>query len=272
MAGLLHLARARRALAASGCVGALVLTATPEAAGGRALDASDATPTSRIGVLIDPSDGGAEAHFCTASVVHTDSKDVIMTAAHCLGGKSDDLVFVPQYSDGKRPLGAWKVKSAYIDSSWSSSQDPNADVAFLRVETHTKGATVQHLEDVTSAYTLRIDRSRATGTPVAVQSYNNDSDSPIVCHTSVLDDAGSPVFHCDGYSTGSSGSPWVTTATVKGRTEQQVIGLIGGHHQGGCYSHTSYSPIFDARTLVLLARADAGDEGDVAPTPGGDGC
>lgn len=95
---------------------------------------------------------------------------------------------------------------------------------------------------------------------------------PIVCQTTVLDDDNDPVFHCDGYSTGSSGSPWVTTVTSKGHSEQQVIGVIGGHHQGGCYTHTSYSPTFDSRDLVLLARADAGGAGDTAPTPGDDGC
>ncbi|WP_144708487.1 trypsin-like serine peptidase [Dermacoccus nishinomiyaensis] len=269
---LLHLARARRALAAAGCIGALVFTAAPTAEGGRTLQAAGANPTSRTGVLIEPSDGGDEAHFCTASVVHSESKDVIMTAAHCLGGKSDDLVFVPQYSGGARPLGTWKVKAAFLDSAWMKDQDPDADVAFLSIETHGSGKNVQHIEDATGAYELEVGRSRAAGTPVSVQSYNNDSDMPTVCQTTVLDDDNDPVFHCDGYSTGSSGSPWVTTVTSKGHREQQVIGLIGGHHQGGCYTHTSYSPTFDSRDLVLLARADAGGAGDTTPTPGDDGC
>ena len=63
MGQLLHPTGARRALAAAGCIGTLVFTAAPTADGGRTLQAAGANPTSRTGVLIEPSDGGDEAHF-----------------------------------------------------------------------------------------------------------------------------------------------------------------------------------------------------------------
>src|SRR5688500_17661604 len=64
----------------------------------------------RVGVLVR---GGA--HYCTASVVHSEGRDLIVTAAHCLTGSgSGGIEFVPGYREVKAPYGDWAVARTYV--------------------------------------------------------------------------------------------------------------------------------------------------------------
>ena len=89
--------------------------------------------SARVGALF-----GAErrsslpgGHFCTASVVHSPNRDLVVTAAHCLDGSGDgDLVFVPGYRDGRAPYGVWTVHRAFLPDGWAKGQDEDSDVAF----------------------------------------------------------------------------------------------------------------------------------------------
>jgi hypothetical protein len=75
---------------------------------------------------------------------------------------------------------------------------------------------------------------------------------------------GFPSFDCAGFADGVSGGPWLSG--------DRVVGAIGGLHQGGCSSSTSFTSAFGDDVAVLLARAEAGGAGDFAPIPRGDGC
>lgn len=86
------------------------------------------SPTARVGPLFNGS-----RHHCTASVVRSPHRDLLVTAAHCLDG-DDDLVFVPGYRDGEAPYGTWKVRARYLPAGWSKGQDEDSDVAFATVE------------------------------------------------------------------------------------------------------------------------------------------
>lgn len=256
----------RRSLASVACCAAVVGGTTPAASASGLMRAHQAEPTSVVGVIMQP-DG---SHSCTASVVHSESHDLVLTAAHCLDGDATELSFVPAYENGSRPLGTWKVSAAYVDSSWTAAQSEDADVAVLRLEPRASdGADV---EDVTGALTLATGAARRVGRAITVESYNGDSDTPIACSPTLRTEADHPVFHCDGFVGGSSGSPWMQTTFRHGKKVTNVVGIIGGHHQGGCDSTSSYSSPFEARVAVLLARADAGGEGDVVPEAGSDGC
>src|SRR6202034_4039008 len=58
----------------------------------------------RVGALF-VRDGNTN-HFCTASVVTSPDRDLLITAAHCInggkggGGYRQDIVFIPGYRDG----------------------------------------------------------------------------------------------------------------------------------------------------------------------------
>src|SRR5690349_15236818 len=63
-----------------------------------------------IGHLRDLSD-----HFCTGSIINSPKMNIVLTAAHCVGG-SDPLYFAPQFHAGAAPpWGVWKVSSVVVD-------------------------------------------------------------------------------------------------------------------------------------------------------------
>ncbi|MFN2559977.1 MAG: serine protease [Jatrophihabitans sp.] len=198
-------------------------------------------------------------HTCSASVVHSAGRNLVLTAAHCVFGTGLGFEFAPGFHDGVSPYGVWTVQRVYVDPAWTASQDPQHDVAVLQVGPRSG----QQLEDRTGA--ARLGVAPATGTPVTVDGYVAGSGGrPITCTGPVYYTAGFPSFDCAGYAAGVSGGPWLTG--------NHVVGVVGGLHQGGCTDSTSYSPAFGADVTALLARAESGAGGDVAPLPGSDGC
>jgi V8-like Glu-specific endopeptidase len=64
--------------------------------------------SARVGALFLHDASGN--HFCTASVVASPGRDLLVTAAHCInggphGGARSDIVFIPGYRDGHAPYG-----------------------------------------------------------------------------------------------------------------------------------------------------------------------
>ncbi|WP_445169825.1 trypsin-like serine peptidase [Mycolicibacterium sp. Dal123E01] len=197
--------------------------------------------------------GGTDAHTCTASVVHSRTQDLILTAAHCL---ADGLpaTFVPGFDETAAPDAVWTVGAVYLDPRWVGSQDPKADYAFARVSRAAGGT----LESV-AGHALMLGMAPARSGAVTVLGYPGGvGGQPLGCDTSVAIDAdGYPSLRCGGLVDGTSGGPWITGATV--------IGVTGGWNGGGCEDNVSYSAPFDAATASLLARAEAGGPGDAAP-------
>ena len=199
--------------------------------------------TPAVGALFTTtSGGGLGAHFCSASVVDSPARDLVITAAHCVSGSSP-IAFVPGYDNGRMPYGIWRVTRVIVDPSWVSSANPNADVAFL-VVTGQGGARIQ---DVTGGEQLGI--GQAAGQFVSVVGYPEGANAPIRCDN--LAHGFSPtqlVFDCGGYTDGTSGGPLledVNPTTGLGT----VIGVIGGYEQGGDIASVSYA----ARFGVLVA-------------------
>ena len=206
-----------------------------------------------VGALFTASAGKLGTHFCTASVVHSASGDLAVTAAHCMSGvQGQQVVFVPGYANGKEPYGVWPVAAVYTDQDWQSSQNPDDDVAFLRLS-DTKGVPV---ENVTGAERL------GTGWPspalVRVIGYPGDADQPISCVNWAKSFSATQLeFDCDGYTDGTSGGPFLAGAS--GASGQgTVIGVIGGYEQGGDTSEVSYAAAFGAAVKALYQRAEAG--------------
>jgi V8-like Glu-specific endopeptidase len=189
-------------------------------------------------------------HFCTASVVHSPSGDLAVTAAHCVTGGTSPVVFVPGYHDGIAPYGTWPVTRVITDAAWQSSQDPDDDVAFLQLALSPAGTPV---ESVTGAEQL------ATGDDghslVQVIGYPDGTDEPVSCVNWVH--AFSPTqleFDCGGYPDGTSGGPFladVDPATGTGA----VIGVIGGYEQGGNTDAVSYAAVFGSAVAALYQQA-----------------
>jgi V8-like Glu-specific endopeptidase len=193
--------------------------------------AAATSQNARVGALFA---GGK--HFCTASVVRSPHRDLLVTAAHCLDNGDDGLVFVPGYRDGTAPYGKWKVLKRYMPEGWSKGQDEDSDVAF---------ATVQgDIQDAVGGN--RFVTGTATGsTAVTVTGYPASRELPISC-------TNKPTAHsrtqqridCPKFTGGTSGSPWVNG-------NGQVVGVLGGHENGGATPDVSYSVVLGAEAAAL---------------------
>jgi len=194
-----------------------------------------------VGVLI-PAGGDLSEHFCTAAVVDSPGGNLVVTAAHCLGGRSD-LEFAPGYHDGEAPYGIWRVGRTFTDDAWDASADPNHDVVFLQMESR-KG---RRLQDVTGAG--RLDTGRRSHEVVRVVGYPVDDDRPVSCWTRTEKRSAHQMeFHCDGFPAGTSGGPFIAQ-------DGAIIGIIGGYERGGDTPDVSYSVIFGGAVRTLYDQS-----------------
>lgn len=223
--------------------------------------------TATVGALFAGAVTGA--HACSASVVDSPARDLVVTAAHCVAGTGAGLQFVPGYVDGIEPHGAWAVVAAFADPSWLSDQDPTADVVFLQVGDRAVGSRRIGIEDVVGAETLGV--APAEGDRVTVDGYAAGIDDQALTCTSTVQLTGQyPTFGCGGFANGTSGGPWLGNGA--GTTPTEIVGLIGGLHQGGCTDDVSYSAPFTGATVRLWQRAGAGLDPDTLPAAGSSGC
>ncbi|MEV4561313.1 trypsin-like peptidase domain-containing protein [Kitasatospora sp. NPDC049285] len=216
--------------------------------GGRALPTADAAPVdaagNRVGPLFLGSPGGPR--MCTASIVDSPGRDLLVTAAHCAapqGITEDGLVFAPGYRNHQQPYGSWPIAKITVDPRWAPGEDEDYDVAFLTVG-EVDGRRIQ---DVLGANQLAT--GLGVGLQVAVTGYPNEKDAPITCQSRTTSQSATQErFDCGGFTDGTSGSPWVT---AKG----QLVGVIGGYEQGGNTPQISYSVAFDDRVAELYRQA-----------------
>ena len=221
--------------------------APPILAGGEPFDGTPA-----VGALFTLSGGQLARHFCTASVVDSPHGDLVITAAHCVAGKSpSQIAFVPGYHGGAAPFGIWLTSAILADSAWRASADPDHDVAFLVV--HQAGST--QVQSLTGGEHLGVDWP--TRAWVQVIGYPDGTEQPITCQNESKPLGRHQMeFDCGGYTDGTSGGPFL--GRVNPRTGAgTVIGVIGGYEQGGDIAWVSYSPRFGGAVQALYQTAVA---------------
>ncbi|MPY64685.1 trypsin-like serine peptidase [Streptomyces spongiae] len=205
-------------------------------------EAPASAATARVGAVFRGGLGGG--HFCTGSVVRSAGHDLVVTAAHCLDGGTD-LVFVPGYRDGEAPYGVWRIGRTYVPGGWDGGdRDEDSDIAFARVERE-GGKGVQDLVGG-NAFAAH----RATGaTAVTVTGYPSSSRAPVTCtNKPTAHNATQQRIACPGFPSGTSGSPWVNG-------DGQVVGVLGGHEEGGATDDVSYSVVLGDEAARLYRAA-----------------
>jgi V8-like Glu-specific endopeptidase len=206
----------------------------------------------RVGALFEHDASGN--HFCTASVVSSPGKDLLITAAHCInGGKGagykSDIVFIPDYRDGQEPFGVWTPARLLVAPQWANSANPDYDVGFVVLQPHNG----QNIQKVLGANRLAIDSGYEY--LVHVTGYPDSANSPITCINWTSRQSDTQLrFECAGYTGGTSGSPWVTHFSSRSRTGT-IVGVIGGYQQGGDTPSVSYSAYLGSGIQRLYQQA-----------------
>ncbi len=214
-----------------------------------------------VGVLFSV-DKDARAHHCTASVVRSPHRNLILTAGHCKPGSR--AAFVPQYRSGAtaQPYGVWAVERGFTDPR-RTGDGPGSDLdfAFATVAPDGEGRA---LESVTGGNILL--RTPGYATDVTVIGYptvrSDPADQAVRCdvRTRRLTGHRQLRMECGGFYGGTSGGPWLSRFDERTKTGY-VVGNIGGLNGGGPSgpdSHrTSYSPYYGSEVFRLYARAVA---------------
>ncbi|MFJ6618501.1 trypsin-like serine peptidase [Kitasatospora sp. NPDC091335] len=223
-------------------------TATP-ATHGAALGTTGPAPaddreTGTVGALFSGAVAAGD-HFCTASVLHSATGNLLLTAAHCLSS-TDGVTFAPGYRDGSAPYGTWRVTAIHTTAGWSQKGEVDEDFAILE----TAPSNGREVEDVVGGNRLGADEP--FDATVRLYGYPGNSETPVLCtNTTGQQSAYQRVVQCPAYPAGTSGGPWINTATG------DVIGAIGGYQQGGDTEDISYSAYFDHTIADLYAQAEA---------------
>jgi V8-like Glu-specific endopeptidase len=220
----------------------------------------------RVGALFEHSASGN--HFCTASVVDSPGKDLLITAAHCIygatgSGYDSDIVFIPDYRDGQEPYGVWSVARLLVPPQWQQSSNPDYDFGFAVLDPHAG----TNIEQILGANQLGTDTQFQY--LVHVTGYPNEANAPISCVNYTSEQSSTQLrFECSGYTGGTSGSPWVTHFSTRSHTGT-IVGVIGGYEEGGNTPAVSYSVRFGAAVQGLYQQAIATPTPSPAPSPSG---
>jgi hypothetical protein len=206
-------------------------------------------------------------HTCTGSVVDSPSGDLVITAAHCVAGPIGGWRFVPGYRNGTAPFGSWRVIGVAVTPSWLATRSQLGDVAVVKVASQRVRGRLRSIESVVGAE--RLGLAPAAGVTVRVPAYVlGTHDAARTCSSTVRYSGAFPTFVCGGYADGTSGAPWL----VQTRQGTEVVGVIGGLHQGGCLSWISYSAPFGPAMARTVAHAARPRLPVVAPRRPSDGC
>jgi V8-like Glu-specific endopeptidase len=200
--------------------------------------------------------GLSGGHFCTASVVVSPGRDLLITAAHCIydgntGGYAKNVVFVPGYHGGKAPYGIWTASRLLVAPQWQKSADPDYDVGFIVLQS-LHGREIQQVVGGNGMGTDTGYRYR-----VRVTGYPDATSEPVSCVNWTTGESATQLqFDCGGFTDGTSGGPFVTQSGAPSPTST-VVGVIGGYQQGGDTPSVSYSALFGAGSHQLYQQAAA---------------
>jgi V8-like Glu-specific endopeptidase len=219
-------------------------------------DAIPASQAASVGALF--SRDGSGGHYCTASVVASPGRDLLITAAHCInagrgsGDYAQDIVFIPGYRDGQAPYGTWAVQRMLVAPQWISDSDPDLDIGFVVLQPDAG----RNIQDVVGGSQLGTDSgyrylARVTG-------YPDGADAPVSCVNWTSEQSATQLqFDCGGFPDGTSGSPWLTDVNPRTGTGT-IVGVIGGYQQGGDTPAISYSSDLGDAVQRLYEQAIAG--------------
>lgn len=241
---------------------------------------SAAAPAAAVGGLYMQQ---ASSPFCTATVLDTPAGNVAVTAAQCIAGREDGILFRPGVSSEPRgsetssPTQApsadspadetkfnqvWRVSAVYAPAEWISKQSGEHDIAILKLAPAQEFSPTRKLQGYTGGH--MVWSRDLVGRRASILGYSTSADGQLrQCNTRIVDHEGMPALKCVGASRDLAGAPWFDLSDTA--RPRRIVGLTGGHLRGGCDAHHAYTPNVGAHVVSLLSRALSGEPGDDLP-------
>ncbi|MCE7080505.1 serine protease [Streptomyces sp. ST2-7A] len=212
------------------------------------------TESDATGKVFFTQPGDGRDYVCSASALNSDSKQMVITAGHCVhegrgGTWMRNWTYVPRYRNGNRPLGTFAAKEYRTFNGWINNSDFNWDVAM--VTTHPLNG--RKLVNVTGGHGLGWNFSRSEN--VTVLGYPGNRDNGQVQWSCVgrtervsLTD-GRIQLNCN-FGGGSSGGPWLhgfNDSTGRGSVIGVTSTVTGSGWNRSPYFDNSVKSMFDAQ-------------------------
>ncbi|UJR08403.1 hypothetical protein I4U23_012673 [Adineta vaga] len=200
---------------------------------------------------------GSSFHSCSASVVTSDNKDMIFTAAHCVYSTTSNafvtnFIFIPQYENNTRLFGTWTARTLYVMQNWSLNFDINSDIAIVLLYTLNN----QHIEDVVGSQAIGFNYGHSATIHSFGYPNNYFSTQMMTYCTATKYFPNFSTYTGDALSCtmnqGSSGGPWFESfsfSTLSGiQTSVNSFTLAGT-------PNVMYGPYFDSSVLSMYNKA-----------------
>ncbi|MBW5486993.1 trypsin-like serine protease [Streptomyces bambusae] len=185
-----------------------------------------------------------DGHFCTATVVRSAGRNLIVTAGHCLAEGPSGLkgaLFAPAYAGGNAPYGTWRIEEVFEDGRWADGGDEDYDLAFARLAPNASGVDVE-----TAVGGADLDTGGRSDEDVTVTGYPTGRQDPRTCTIRAV--RTSPTeqrVDCADFPAGTSGSAWIAR-------DGRIIGVL----TGGDTDDVSTSTVLDGYAADLYRRAE----------------
>ncbi|MCG5211659.1 trypsin-like serine peptidase [Streptosporangium soli] len=152
---------------------------------------------------------------CSASTVRSASRDVVVTAGHCVkdgaGAWADNWTFVPGYRDGRKPYGSYTARRMFVAEPWARGGGDDHDLGMVALNT----SDGKHVADAVGTQEIAFGGRRGGRT----HGFGFPADPPydgrelVYCAGRLRQDphgqSGDQGLTCD-MTAGSSGGPWFT--------------------------------------------------------------
>ncbi|HEX4305259.1 MAG TPA: hypothetical protein VHZ54_04425 [Solirubrobacterales bacterium] len=229
----------------------------------------------------EPEENKLERYECSASVIHSNRGNTVLTAGHCVmdektGQVAKYVIFAPGYRERSEPYGLWVARRVVTTPSWSTaSSNEGEDLAYLSL---LDNEGEESIEEVVGALDISFDN---TCNQVYTQR-GYPAESPYggeILYSHAADYAGAdtnplfspaPIKIATDFTRGSSGGPW----TIGPSSSPTVVSLTayGYENQPGYL----YGPYFGeaARKAYDFASEEtvpAGTEEACKALPSGGG-
>jgi len=196
---------------------------------------------------------------CSASTVRAASRDLVVTAGHCVkdgtGEWADNWTFVPGYGiGGPRPYGQWTARRMFVAGPWSRAADDSYDLGMVALA----ASDGRHVADIVGTQDIAFNSTRGGH----AYGFGYPADPPydgrhlVYCSGRLRDDPYGDTrdqgLGC-AMTAGSSGGPWLSTfdaATGRGT----ITSLSSFKYSND--QRTMYGPFFgeSAKKLYLTAE------------------